>query len=84
MSTWSIQGYLGLKVSVLYYLEMGEKAHSTQQISVVKNTTNMPVKNRPRSNNEKGLRFNDPKLNIKWDLKITNISVKDGNWPLLQ
>jgi len=35
-------------------------------------------------NNEKGLRFNDPKLNIKWDLKITNISVKDGNWPLLQ
>jgi len=33
--------------------------------------------------NEKGLRFNDPRLNIKWDLKITNVSVKDSTWPLL-
>lgn len=33
--------------------------------------------------NEEGVRYNDPKINIKWSLKITNISDKDRNQDLL-
>jgi dTDP-4-dehydrorhamnose 3,5-epimerase len=33
--------------------------------------------------NEKGLRFDDPKLNIKWNRVINKISEKDMNWPLI-
>lgn len=31
----------------------------------------------------RGLRFDDPKLGIKWPLPIAAISDKDRNWPLL-
>ena len=30
-----------------------------------------------------GLRYNDPKLGIRWPLPITDISEKDTKWPLL-
>ncbi|OGN32509.1 MAG: dTDP-4-dehydrorhamnose 3,5-epimerase [Candidatus Yanofskybacteria bacterium RIFCSPLOWO2_02_FULL_43_10b] len=30
-----------------------------------------------------GLRWNDPAFNIPWPLKVSNISEKDQNWPLL-
>ena len=32
--------------------------------------------------NERGLRFNDPNINIKWPLEPTEVSDKDRNWPL--
>ncbi len=32
---------------------------------------------------EKGIRYNDPMINIKWPLKVTDISEKDSNHPLL-
>ena len=32
---------------------------------------------------EKGLRFNDPELNIKWSRAVKNVSEKDMNWPLI-
>lgn len=32
---------------------------------------------------EMGLRYNDPKLGIKWPLEPTTISERDGSWPLL-
>ena len=31
----------------------------------------------------RGLRFDDPKLAIKWPLPVTNMSEKDRNWALL-
>lgn len=31
----------------------------------------------------RGLRFDDPKLGIKWPLPVTTMSEKDQNWPLL-
>lgn len=31
----------------------------------------------------RGLRFDDPKLNIKWPLSVTTMSEKDRLWPLL-
>jgi len=30
---------------------------------------------------EKGLRYNDPLINIKWNLEVTEISDKDKNYP---
>jgi len=33
---------------------------------------------------ERGLRHDDPKLNISWPLKVTLISEKDSNWELIQ
>lgn len=33
---------------------------------------------------ERGLRYNDPALNIQWPHEIAVISEKDANWPLLQ
>ena len=33
---------------------------------------------------EGGLRYNDPKLAIKWPLAVSAISEKDGQWPLLR
>lgn len=32
---------------------------------------------------ERGLRFNDPALNIQWPLPVEHMSDKDANWPLL-
>ena len=32
---------------------------------------------------EDGLRFNDPKLSIKWPLAVVSVSDKDAKWPLL-
>lgn len=32
---------------------------------------------------EFGLRWNDPQLGITWPLEVSEISAKDGNWPLL-
>jgi dTDP-4-dehydrorhamnose 3,5-epimerase len=32
---------------------------------------------------EEGLNFNDPKLNIKWPLIVTEISDKDRMYPML-
>lgn len=34
-------------------------------------------------NTEKGLRYDDPLLKIKWPLPVSEISEKDNNWPLL-
>ena len=31
---------------------------------------------------EKGIRYNDPKFNIKWPIKKAIVSEKDANWPL--
>ena len=31
-----------------------------------------------------GVRWNDPFFNIKWPLKLTTISEKDKNWPLIK
>jgi len=33
---------------------------------------------------ERGLRFNDPALGLKWPLPVTVISDKDASWPLLK
>ena len=33
---------------------------------------------------ERGLRFNDPLLAIEWPLPVSEISVKDAAWPLLE
>jgi len=33
---------------------------------------------------ERGLRYDDPFFNIQWPLKVTEISEKDLNWPLLR
>lgn len=33
---------------------------------------------------ERGLRYNDPKLSIKWPLAVTTISDKDASWPLIE
>jgi dTDP-4-dehydrorhamnose 3,5-epimerase len=33
---------------------------------------------------ERGIRYNDPVFNIQWPLKVTEISDKDLNWPLIQ
>jgi dTDP-4-dehydrorhamnose 3,5-epimerase len=33
---------------------------------------------------ERGLRYNDPLLEISWPLNVSEISQKDGNWPLLE
>ena len=33
--------------------------------------------------NEEGVRYNDPKINIKWPLEVTDISEKDKNQNLL-
>ncbi|MBE9057471.1 dTDP-4-dehydrorhamnose 3,5-epimerase [Sphaerospermopsis sp. LEGE 08334] len=33
---------------------------------------------------ERGLRFDDPLLDISWPLAVTEISEKDRNWPLLE
>ncbi|NJL84664.1 MAG: dTDP-4-dehydrorhamnose 3,5-epimerase [Chloroflexaceae bacterium] len=32
---------------------------------------------------ERGLRYDDPALGIKWPLPVSCISAKDANWPLL-
>lgn len=32
---------------------------------------------------ERGLRFNDPSLNIQWPLPVDHVSDKDAQWPLL-
>ena len=32
---------------------------------------------------EGGLRYDDPKLGIRWPLAVSDISEKDGQWPLL-
>lgn len=32
---------------------------------------------------EAGLRFSDPRLNIAWNLRVTDISAKDNNYPLI-
>ncbi|HEY7230947.1 MAG TPA: dTDP-4-dehydrorhamnose 3,5-epimerase [Pseudolabrys sp.] len=32
---------------------------------------------------EGGLRYSDPKLEIEWPLAVSDISEKDGRWPLL-
>jgi dTDP-4-dehydrorhamnose 3,5-epimerase len=32
---------------------------------------------------ERGLRWNDPALGIKWPTEVTTISAKDASWPLL-
>lgn len=32
---------------------------------------------------ERGLRFDDPRLNIRWPMHATLVSVKDRSWPLL-
>lgn len=32
---------------------------------------------------ERGLRYNDPTLNLEWPLSVSVISEKDANWPLL-
>jgi dTDP-4-dehydrorhamnose 3,5-epimerase len=32
---------------------------------------------------ERGLRFDDPSLNIRWPLPVTEISEKDAQWPYL-
>lgn len=32
-------------------------------------------------NSESGIRFNDPEINIKWPITITDTSEKDANWP---
>lgn len=32
---------------------------------------------------ERGLRYNDPQLGINWPVPVTQISDKDGQWPLL-
>ncbi len=32
---------------------------------------------------ERGLRYNDPALKLKWPLPVTAISDKDANWPLI-
>jgi len=31
----------------------------------------------------RGVRFDDPKLGIKWPVPIATMSEKDRNWPLL-
>jgi dTDP-4-dehydrorhamnose 3,5-epimerase len=31
--------------------------------------------------NERGIRWNDPKFNIKWPIALTEISCKDASWP---
>jgi len=33
---------------------------------------------------ERGIRFNDPSLNLIWPLSVAHISDKDAQWPLLQ
>ncbi|PPJ63171.1 dTDP-4-dehydrorhamnose 3,5-epimerase [Cuspidothrix issatschenkoi] len=33
---------------------------------------------------ERGLRYNDPMLEISWPMNVTEISDKDRNWPLLE
>jgi dTDP-4-dehydrorhamnose 3,5-epimerase len=33
---------------------------------------------------ERGVRYSDPRLNIRWPLPVTVISDKDASWPLLQ
>ena len=35
-------------------------------------------------NTEGGLRYDDPKLNIRWQLPVTQISERDKNHPLIQ
>ena len=30
-----------------------------------------------------GLRYDDPKLGVKWPLPVANLSERDANWPLL-
>jgi dTDP-4-dehydrorhamnose 3,5-epimerase len=32
---------------------------------------------------EKGIRYDDPMLNINWPLSVSEISAKDASWPLL-
>lgn len=32
---------------------------------------------------EGGVRYNDPKINLKWPLEVSNLSDKDKNWPLI-
>ena len=36
------------------------------------------------SEHASGVRWNDPTFNIKWPLKISNLSEKDKNWPLVK
>jgi len=33
---------------------------------------------------ERGLRYNDPALGLRWPLDVTAISEKDNSWPLLE
>ena len=33
---------------------------------------------------ERGLRYNDPALGLRWPLDVTAISKKDNSWPLLE
>lgn len=33
---------------------------------------------------ERGLRYDDPLLEISWPLSVTEMSTKDSNWPLLE
>jgi dTDP-4-dehydrorhamnose 3,5-epimerase len=33
---------------------------------------------------ERGLRYNDPFFNIEWPLPVTEVSIKDLNWTLLE
>jgi len=41
------------------------------------------VSNPYNPKHEAGLRYNDPQINIKWPLSVTEISEKDANLPLL-
>ena len=35
------------------------------------------------SSAEKGLRYNDPVIEIQWPLPVSHVSAKDSNWPLI-
>ena len=32
---------------------------------------------------EGGVRYNDPKINVKWPLEVSDLSNKDNSWPLI-
>ncbi len=34
--------------------------------------------------NERGIRYDDPALSIQWPVAVTEISLKDASWPLLE
>tara|TARA_Y200000002_G_C22344383_1_gene522293 strand:+ start:108 stop:632 length:525 start_codon:yes stop_codon:yes gene_type:complete len=41
------------------------------------------VDNVYNSSSERGIKYSDPDIKIKWPIKIKNVSVKDLNWPKL-